>query len=1035
MRSVLVGLAMLSAGALVPIAAQAQEASVRGAATDARTGAPLAGVQVYFPSLGIGSLSDEAGQYILPVVAAGEYELRAQMLGRATEVRTVSVTTGSVLTINFVLETSAIGLDEIVVTGTPGAQLRRSLGNVVGRIDAAEIQEKFRASTLEELLVGSGTPGLTVDLGSNAKVASGGNIRIRGIGSMALSSQPLLYVDGVRVNNSFPTRNSAITGHFPPSRWQDLNPEDIESIEVIKGPAAATLYGTEASNGVVNIITKKGRLGAPRLSIRLGGGANWLSDPETAWNETAYRCRGISTECTTGEVVRFNVLREDRIRNGDTWFRTGLPRAIGASVEGGSDNFRYFTSVDFDRNEGMTVADWRQKLSGRANLTWTPTDNLDLQFGMGTIRSDARIDSFSGIIGIQWACTAPGCEAGAGANAVDGYFRGYFARLPMMYMNHDFQLEALDRTNYNFTITHRPTSWLTHRLVTGSDYTLIESSRRQDQGLRGGIDFLGGRKIIINEDTDFLTVDYSATAAFDVTSDLNLSTSGGVQFNKKTFHTVQARGSTFPVPQLKTISAGAQLHASENYFENKTLGAYVQEQISWKNRFFLTAAMRGDDNSAFGENFDFVVYPKLSTSWVISEQPFMAGAVGGFLSQLRLRAAWGKAGQQPDVLAAVRTYGPVPGPAGTTGLSPSNLGNVDVKPEVGEELELGFDASFWDDHLSLEMTYYDQTRRDALVSVPAAQSYGFPGAQFRNLGEVKNSGIEIGLRASDLYSGGSFGLEDVFLMVATNKNRVTDLGGLAPQIMRGGFAHSGWTQQLYAEGYPAGAMFMKRVVSADITGTGADALAANVMCEGGTELFSDLLPNFNVSNGGGGPVPCANAPNVYIGGTVPTIEVSFGTTITLGDNLRLFGQVDYVDGHTMIDGPVAGNHLFYRNSPAIVERTDPILLGYESLSTAGLNQVGLFDAGFIRLRRVSLTFDFPETLSEQFGARTMSLSVSASNPWLIWTAQQEIHGNRIVDPEASYTYAAGTDPGGLSAYVQNQAPAMNAIMLMLRVGL
>ena len=1012
-------------------AAQAQQATVRGEVTDARTLAPILAVQVFFPGIGIGTLSNDEGEYTLTGIPAGEHELRAEIIGRQPQSQTVTVTAGATLTINFTLESSAIGLDEIVVTGTVGAQVRRSLGNVVGRVNAAELQASTAARDVEQLLMGS-TPGLSVDVGNNSGATSGSNIRIRGVGSMALSAQPLLYIDGVRVNNDPPTRNRTYSGHFPPSRFQDLNPEEIESIEVIKGPAAATLYGTEASNGVINIITKKGVIGgAPQFDLRMGTGAVWMPDPENGWSPTAYRCRGLSPGfCTPGEVVQFNVLREDRIRNGDEWFRTGLPRMLGASIQGGVDNLRFFTNVDYDHNEGITKADWRTKISGRANLNWTPTDELDFQFGLGTVRSRSRLDSHSGIIGIQWACPNPGCEEGAGAIAVDGTFRGYFARLPMMYMDHDFVLENLNRTNYNFTATHRPTSWLTHRLVTGADWTQIEGSRLTDAGLPGGIDYIAGRKRVQNQDTDYFSVDYSATAAFDLTPDFSTSTSSGVQFNRKTFHDVFAEGRNFPVDKLETITAGSQLDARESFLENKTIGVFVQEQLSWQDRLFLTVAVRGDDNSAFGKNFDFVTYPKVSASWVVSEEGFMGNLQESWLSELRVRGAWGKAGQQPDAFAAVRTYGPVPGPSGTTGLSPLNLGNPDVRPEVGEEFEVGFDASLFE-RLTLEFTYYDQKRTDALVVVPARQSEGFPGNLFQNLGEVRNKGIELGLTVASLVETGGVGL-DLFVNLATNENAVTDLGGLVPQIMRGGFAHSGWTQQLYAEGYPLGAMFQKRVVSASIEGSGADARGVNVMCEGGS-ILPISSPAYPISDGGGGPVPCSEAPNVYIGATKPTVELSILPTLRLGDNLRISAQVDYVDGHTMIDGPVAGNHLFYRNSVAITERTDPILLGYESLSSAGLNQVGLFDAGIVRLRRISVAFDFPGALAQRFGADNMSLTVAATNPWLIWRAQSEIFGNKIVEPEASYTYQAGNDPSGLSAYVQNQSPSAQRIMAVLRL--
>ena len=146
----------------------------------------------------------------------------------------------------------------------------------------------------------------------------------------------------------------------------------------------------------------------------------------------------------------------------------------------------------------------------------------------------------------------------------------------------------------------------------------------------------------------------------------------------------------------------------------------------------MTGAVRGDDNSAFGTNFDFVVYPKLSASYVISDEPFFQDVMGA-VNTLKLRAAWGKAGKQPDVFDAIQTYTPTVGPEGASVLTPENIGNPDLKPEVGTEIELGFDAGFMNDLVGVEFTVYSQTTNDALVRVPVIPSKGFPGVQFRNI--------------------------------------------------------------------------------------------------------------------------------------------------------------------------------------------------------------------------------------------------------------------------------------------------------------
>jgi hypothetical protein len=453
---------------------------------------------------------------------------------------------------------------------------------------------------------------------------------------------------------------------------------------------------------------------------------------------------------------------------------------------------------------------------------------------------------------------------------------------------------------------------------------------------------------------------------------------------------------------------------------------YVQEQISWDNRLFLTAAARGDDNSAFGQNFDFVIYPKLSASWVVSDEAFLQDV--GWLNSFRIRGAWGEAGQQPDIFAAARLYEPTTAYQGQPGVTPLTVGNLDVEPEVGEEIEMGFDAGLFDDRLGLEFTYYNQLRKKALINVPVRPSTGFPGTQFRNLGEIKNTGYEIGLQW-DAYQSSDLTVH-FGTSVHLNHNEITDMGGVPPLPLTAANPSTGWSRQRFAEGFPVGAIFEPIVVSADIVGEGLDAHAVNIMCESGPIA----IPGTNLTRGGGPPVPCSSedAPEVYQGQPIPTREIGFTTTVTW-NNLRLYAQVDYEGGHKLIDGHVAAAHTFFRNTREIWERDDPILLGYEALADLGSNQPGLFDASFARLRTVSASYTLPEGWAGQIGAGSATLSVSGDNLWLPYQAQKEGFGRKIVDPELRYTGRSGTDPGGLTAYFQDVWPTLKRVTATLRV--
>ncbi|MDZ7779992.1 MAG: TonB-dependent receptor [Gemmatimonadota bacterium] len=852
-----------------------------------------------------------------------------------------------------------------------------------------------------------------VDLGSG-EVGVGATMRIRGAGSLVLSSNPLVYIDGVRVNNEAGDQYGSsvgVDGTGAPTRLNDIDPEMIESIEVIKGPAAATLYGTEASNGVIQIITKKGVEGEPQFTLTSKVGQSWYPDPRKHWPSAYFTCQGIGDgSCTPGEIVGVNVFQEDWERHGMNHFRVGMPYGLSGAVSGGGNGLRYHFSLGWDHDEGAVPYNWKNQLNGRGNLDWAPRDDLTVSLGLGLVRSEFSSASAEQPITVafHWACPGAGCEEGSGQpNALDGPFRGYIAYLPEVYEENVRGGQDVIRNTYNLTTNHQPFDWLDHRLIVGFDLTETRNHHLLKH-LQGGVGASPrqGMREVEYQTTEYVSLDYGATANWEPISGLELATSTGVQYYDKTVESVQSEGENFPVPTLESISAGAERSTSDFFIQNKTFGVYVQEQFSWENRLFVTVAGRGDDNSAFGRDFDFVVYPKLSASWVVSEEAMLSDV--DWLTSLRLRGAWGEAGQQPDIFAAARLYEPVTSFQGQPGVTPATVGNEAVEPEVGEEIELGFDAGLFDDRLAVEFTRYNQNRRNALINVPVRPSTGFPGTQFRNLGEIRNTGYEIGLEW-DAYRG-----QDVNVHLGTslhlNDNEITDMGGIGPLPLTASNPSTGWSRQRFAEGFPVGAIFGPRVVSADIVGDGLDARAVNVMCESGPIA----VPGTNLTRGGGDPVPCdsEDAPEVFWGQPIPTREVGFTATVTLFNDLRLYAQLDYEGGHHLIDGHVAAAHTFFRNTREIEERDDPILLGYEALADLGTNQPGLFDASFARLRTVSASYTLPEGLAASIGASTATLSVSGQNLWMPWRAQEEGFGRKIVDPELRYTGASGTDPGG-----------------------
>jgi TonB-linked SusC/RagA family outer membrane protein len=1018
--------------------AERPAAAIAGTVTDGTTREPLAAVTVRLEGTALVALTDTDGRYLLAAVPPGAYALSARRLGYAKATRRVAVLDSGTVTVDFALERAATALDEIVVTGTPQPQSRRALGNALGKVKASEIAQVAPPPNVQQLL--NTVPGVRVQ-SAGGDVGSGGNTRVRGASSMTLASEPLVYIDGVRANSAaadaggVPELGSVgVDARYPPSRINDINTDEIESIEIIKGPAAATLYGTEASNGVINIITKRGSRGGPTVSFQVRHGANWLPDPRSLFQHSYYKN-------AAGQIVDADVLGHDQnvgfpvsyygscprpyTPSGGmcrgTPFSTGRSQAYQATLSGGSEALGYFFFGGWDRDEGAVDYNWKNRMSGRANITYAPSDKITVDFGLGYERSKLRSAGAQQPIttGILWSCPSPGCEPGLNlANGLDGPYRGYLLYVPEVFEDNIQGYEDVDRSTLTATLRHKPLSWFTHRLTVGSDFTDQRLSALWKKISTVGSLFPDGRRDIQTTRTSYVSADYAATASARPFRALGLETAFGFQYYRKQNEAVYARADSFPVNELETISAGARRTSRENFLENKTVGLYVQEQVAWQDRFYFTAALRGDDNSAFGKSYKAAYYPKFSASWVVSDEPFFARMP--FVSSFKVRSAWGKTGQQPDAFAALRTYAPEAGVNGTPTLTPQNLGNADLKPEIGQELEVGFDASLFSERIGLELTWYSKQTKDALVQVPALPSLGFPGIQYLNIGEVSNRGVEIGVSAEVLRAPRT-GLRLGFKF-SHNTNEVVTLGGASALVMNATFG------QYHVPGFPLASMFQRRVLSADIDNSGATPKAINMMCESGA-----LVPGTNFSRGGGPAVPCGNAPAVYWGNPLPAWEGSATATLTLFGNLQLFGLVDFLGGNTILSGDIRASLMSFRNQRAILEATDPILLAYDILDTR--RQPGIVKGGFAKLREISATYHLPDWWLRGRGVSRASVTLSAHNLWTIWVQQRSDFGVRLTDPEIRNNAGTGADPGGLLGYNQEGWPQLRRVLLTMRVTL
>ncbi|MDQ6633938.1 MAG: TonB-dependent receptor [Gemmatimonadota bacterium] len=988
----MLGLAALAAplGArAAPSDRPARAATLTGTVTDDASRQPIAGVQISIVGTTIGTQTDAQGRYRLAGVPAGPARLRAKRIGYASSERDINLADGATSSVDFALGAAALALDAMVVTGTPGGTQMRAIGNAVEKLDMAKIIETSPAVNVQQLL-GQKSPGVMI-LPNAGMIGAGSAVRIRGAASLSLTNSPIIYVDGVRVDNNAASGPAIRNGRYG-NRLNDFNPEDIESMEIIKGPAAATLYGTEASNGVIQIITKQGKSGKPRFDIAVKEGGNFLPNAEGRLPPS------YGKNPNTGALDSINMITRWRELTGRDIFSSGRLHEVNASLSGGTEAARYFLSGDQLNNTGIVDYNWMKQTSSRANVSLLPSTAWQVNAHLDFIQNETRFAQAAEGFGV-WDMII--YSKPTLINTATQGFR---------YANPDVAGLIDSRSKVNrFTggleIRNTPLSWLTQSLKAGVDAGSTTNQILFPRVPDGQTNFFGskgtGDKTLENITTNYSTLDYSATAKTEHTS-LTTATSVGAQYYRKQNTLASEYGQNFPTPDVTTIGGAATTSSGEDYVENKTLGFYVQEALGWKNRLFLTAAVRGDANSAFGKDYKAAYYPKLSGAWVVNEEPFWRWQS---VSQLRLRGAWGQAGQQPDAFDAITLYTPTTGPGNVPVLTPGSLGNTALRPERGEELELGFDVGFLDDRITATFTNYHRTTKDAIVRQQNEPSVGFPGVRVVNLGLVKAWGTELGVNARvlDLPRVGW----DLGVSLATAHNRVESLGGLAPV----GIPNSGNAIDQYnKEGYAVGSFFWKKVVSADYSSTG---VLQNVLCD----------------NGAGGTVACASAPLLYYGQPTPTQLGSITNTVTLAKNLRLSALVDFQKGMTYEDGSTEANHQNFQNtamSNPISGPVDPVFAAYQG--SVGRPPLGFFDAGFAKLRELSASYALPDRFASRLGASSASLTGAWRNVAILWQAQTDIYGTRIFDPEQR-------PPGAeTAARFQTTIPPSSQIVFTARLG-
>jgi TonB-linked SusC/RagA family outer membrane protein len=961
----------------IPSVLAAQTGLVMGRVSDAGTASPLLNAQVYIEGTNFWTLTDAQGLYRIANVPAGTHVLRTNLIGYAALTREITVSSGATATADFQLSPSALQLDGVFVSVT-GEQRKREVGNAVGSIDAATLVETAPVHSMADLLMGR-VAGVQV-LSSSGAAGAGSRIRIRGSSSFSLSNDPLVYVDGVRID----TRMSQLLGSADQdaSRLDDFTPDQIESIEIVKGPAATTLYGTQAANGVILITTKRGRPGDTRWNAWIETGVvqdptdyplNWAGlDPNTP--PLATTCLLALDDlglCSQTGVQSFQVLNDPDL----TPVRNGNRTQYGLSVQGGSERISYYLSGTLEDETGplsLPQTD-RETLE---TLGFPVTDEVERPFQLerrslrlnvsSQLTNKALLELRTGYVDSHFAYT-PNDNAvwGVMGNAL---FGGTSSENPWLGLSSGqiFSLgyaQDVNRFTLGSTLTVDPIEWLTLRGTAGFDFTNRSDEESVPRAIGVQAPWHLGFKESDRSNTSQYTVDIVASATFEVSPGVESKTSVGGQYFRNLYTGTFAAG--FDIPSgAASIGAAAETISSEFHIEDKTFGLFVDEQVAINDRLFLNVGVRADDNSAFGQDFDLVAYPKAGVSWMISEEPFFPEL--DFLEQLRLRGAWGQSGLQPGTNDATRTLdsraivGPLDLPI--VGLSIGNVGNQRLEPERSSEIEVGFDADMLGGRLGVELTYYDKTTDGALVSVPIAPSAGASLFRWANLGEVENKGWEAAVRAT-VYDGSRVSW-DVAVAGSINKNELVSLGeGTAP---------IGGVGTRFVPGYPLGGQWDYELESWE------DANSDGII--GMNEItVGDTL--------------------AYAGPGMPERELTISTGVTFLERFRLHGLLDYRGSYVAANYTELLRCQIFVICRGLVDASAPLEDQARAVAAvfhpSGTAWGFLEDTSFWKLRELSLSYSVPESLLARIRSRSATVTLTARN-LATWTSYTGL------DPEINF---------------------------------
>lgn len=1062
----LMGLLCLSAIAM------AQNITLSGRVTDSKDGTPLSGVSVTSKQSRAGVKTDAQGSFSI-VVPSGNTTLVFSFVGFATQ----EVNVGRSTSVNVKLVASDANLNEVVVVGY-GTQRRREITGSVSAISGAAVAER-PVQSFDQALAGRAA-GVQVTIPAGVLNAPP-VFRIRGTNSISLSSQPLFVVDGVVVFTGDQTLTAASGNALA-----NINPSDIESVDIAKDAASTAIYGSRAANGVVFITTKKGRSGKPRVNY--DGWVGWTTPirlPELL-NAQQY------TDYKNSAVANANAIRSGSVNftlNGvstlpkfavgtdasgnpidtkwyDYVYRTGFSHNHSVSVSGGSDNTTYYFSGGFTDQEGII----RKNDYARKNILLNVDSRVNKAVSIGGKVSYSNEQNLaaasSGSLSTEaYGTTGLGRTAlvnapnvspynndgsynigatyvGQGANVVSGNQVGFYN--PVVILDKNRENNELDHIQSNVYLQIKPLSWLALRSQYGIDYILSDNDifytpiHGPGQSVTGeGLGAFRKRKNWV----------WTNTAQFDYTfgSDHTVSLLVGSEQQRRTVSGYGIDRTTLLDPAFTNVQAGYSTNNSSSAILNKNylLSSFGRLNYNFKKKYFLSGNLRQDEYSALGVKKG--TFWGASAGWEITQEGFwQTTGLNNVFSSFKIRGSYGKVGNisgigDYDYYSTFSTglYG------GTGTLSFANAGDPNLTWETSKKTDVGFSFGVLKERLTGEFAYFKNSIDGLILAVPQAPSAGIPNAISTNVGAMYNRGVELTLNAS-LVQAKDFGWTSSF-NASYIKNQVTSLGsGLTEVLYLTGSGSTGENVNRTVPGYSVGYLWVVRTGGVDpATGRrifynkAGQAITYQHITGYKNGVSGATFPNWTYLGQNdtiAAPTITQSADAVMYKPTQPKYVGGWSNTFRY-KGLELNVLMTYQAGGYISYGTNAGLHdqRFWNNTTDVLQRWQnpkditnyPRAIYNDNVSygnTIPLD-INVFKSDFIKLKTATLGYTLPKLVSDKVKLSTARVYVSGQN-LLIWT---DYPGS---DPEVS---SNGTSSAGQGSE-RNSVVNGRTITVGLQVG-